>query len=254
MCVPMFHVPQCYHQRTKTNRREACQAHHLCRFAWPPLLNLMHIAVCAKSQDQSWWLLQQRVEQQFLLRKIVLYHQETDVVLHLHDGMFTSDAVKQLQTTENSFVNRTTITDLLQQMRLLCQRNEKQCLDFDDAKGLTDTDYKSLLGITKANSRELCDSVEGLIKSTPARSLTPSVAIFFCKMKTGLSNVILSTLFRTSKSSLRRAISAVRKALLIKFVPENLGFTHISKEEIINKHTRPLAQTLFGSIEKNQSS
>lgn len=28
---------------------------------------------------------------------------------HLHDGMFTSDAVKQLQTTENSFVNRTTI-------------------------------------------------------------------------------------------------------------------------------------------------
>lgn len=81
MCVLMFHVPQCYHQRTKTNRREACQAHHLCRFPWPPLLNLMHIAVCAKSQDQSWWLLQQRVEQQFLLRKIFLYHQETDVVL-----------------------------------------------------------------------------------------------------------------------------------------------------------------------------
>lgn len=135
-------------------------------------------------------------------------------------------------------------------MRLLCQRNEKQCLDFDDAKALTDTDYKSLLGITKANFRGLCDSVEGLIKNTPARSLTTSVAIFFCKMKTGLSNVILSTLFRTSKSSLRRAISAVRKALLIKFVPENLGFTHISREEIINKHTRPLAQTLFGSIEK----
>lgn len=65
----------------QTNRREACQAHHLCRFPWPPLLNLMHIAVCAKSQDQSWWLLQQRVEQQFLLRKIFLYHQETDVVL-----------------------------------------------------------------------------------------------------------------------------------------------------------------------------
>lgn len=69
----------------------------------------------------------------------------------LHDGMFTSNAVKQLQTTENSFVNRTTITDLLQQMRLLCQRNEKQCLDFDDAKALTDTDYKSLLGITKTS-------------------------------------------------------------------------------------------------------
>ena len=64
--------------------------------------------------------------------------------------------------------------------------------------------------------------------------------------------MILSTLFRTSKSSLRRAISAVRKALLINFVPENLGFHHISRDQIINDHTRPLAQTLFGSVEKNQ--
>lgn len=30
------------------------------------------------------------------------------------------------------------------------------------------------------------------------------------------------------------------------FVPKNLGFQHISREEIIQKHTRPLAESLFG--------
>lgn len=47
----------------------------------------------------------------------------------MHDGKFTStsDDVKQLQTTEMP------IADLLQQMLLLCQWNEKLCFDFDDA-------------------------------------------------------------------------------------------------------------------------
>ena len=32
------------------------------------------------------------------------------------------------------------------------------------------------------------------------------------------------------------------------FVPINLGFSHISREEIINSHTRPLAQQLLSDI------
>ena len=172
--------------------------------------------------------------------------------VHFDNGAISSDAIQQIPTTENAFINRTTITELLQQLRSLCQKNEKQCLNFDDEKTFTDTDYKSLLGISKDNFHDICDAVQGFVKNTPARSLTTSVAIFFCKLKTGLSNVILSTLFRTSKSSLRRAISAVRKALLINFVPENLGFHHISRDQIINDHTRPLAQTLFRSVEKTQ--
>jgi hypothetical protein len=32
------------------------------------------------------------------------------------------------------------------------------------------------------------------------------------------------------------------------FVPHCLGLQHISREEIIENHTRPLAQELFGSF------
>ncbi|XP_061191748.1 uncharacterized protein LOC133199988 [Saccostrea echinata] len=172
---------------------------------------------------------------------------------HLENGRFTSAAIQQLPTTDHAFVNRTTILSLLQQMRDLCHKQEKSYLDFDEAKTLTDTDYSSLLGLSKENFHTICDSVKTEVKPTPSRSLKKSVAIFLCKLKTGLSNQILSTLFQTSKSSLRRVISAVRKAMMISFVPHSLGFEHVTREEVINDHTRQLAQTLFGNIEKKQA-
>ncbi|XP_056001835.1 uncharacterized protein LOC125657084 [Ostrea edulis] len=178
---------------------------------------------------------------------------KTHAYFHLKDGRFTNDAIHQLPTTEQAFINRTTILSLLQQMRFLCHQNEKSHLDFDDLQTLTDANYMALLGLNKDNFQTVCDSLKHQVKQTPSRSLRKSVAIFLCKLKTGLSNQILSILFRTSKSSLRRAAASVRKAMLTSFVPQSLGFAHITREEVINGHTRQLAQTLFGNIEKNQA-
>lgn len=58
---------------------------------------------------------------------------------------------------------------------------------------------------------------------------------------------MLSTVFGISKSSIKRAVANVREALNKNFVPRYLGFGHISRAEVIENHTRPLAQTLFGS-------
>lgn len=172
---------------------------------------------------------------------------------HVKDGLLTSAAIEQLPTTDHAFVNRTAILSLLQHMRVLCQRNEQTHLDFDDLQTLTDSDCLSLLGLSMDNFQTLCDCLKDHVKQTPSRSLRKSTAIFLCKLKSGLSNQILSTLFRTSKSSLRRAISAVRNAMMTCFVPYNLGFEHITREDVINDHTRHLAQTLFGDIDKSQA-
>ena len=48
----------------------------------------------------------------------------------------------------------------------------------------------------------------------------------------------------------RRATAAVRKAMLVEFVPRNLGFEHVTRQEVISCHTRQLAQTLFSDVEK----
>ena len=58
------------------------------------------------------------------------------------------------------------------------------------------------------------------------------------KLKTGMSNNILATLFGISKTAKRRAITSAREALSRDFVPFNVGFQHIQ--------TRQIAQTLFG--------
>lgn len=38
-----------------------------------------------------------------------------------------------------------------------------------------------------------------------------------------------------------------------KFVPENVGLHHISRQEVIANHTRPLAQSLFGNMTQSQA-
>ncbi|CAC5393858.1 unnamed protein product [Mytilus coruscus] len=66
-------------------------------------------------------------------------------------------------------------------------------------------------------------------------------------MRSGMSNKLLATIFNVGKDSIRRAVATVRKNLMQTFVPKHLGFNHISREKLIENHTRPLAQTLFGN-------
>lgn len=72
-----------------------------------------------------------------------------------------------------------------------------------------------------------------------------SLGIFPLKLRSGMSNQLLATIFGISKSSLCRAVKSVRTALMKSFVPHHLGLQHTTREEIIENHTRPLAQELF---------
>ena len=137
---------------------------------------------------------------------------------------------------------------MLQRMRDICKRHEKTRLDFDSRHTLNDADYIELTGLSLSAFDEVCSIIKDSVKNTPVRSQRCSVAIFFCKMRSGLSNKFLATLFNVSKSSIRRALSTVRKALMATFVPDNLGFDHISRSSVITDHTRPLAQSLLGDF------
>ena len=67
-------------------------------------------------------------------------------------------------------------------------------------------------------------------------------------MRSGLSSKFLATLFNVSKSSIRRTLSTVRKALMTTFVPDNIGFDHVSRSSVMTDHTRPLAQSHLGDF------
>ncbi|XP_056014968.1 uncharacterized protein LOC125654892 [Ostrea edulis] len=169
---------------------------------------------------------------------------------HLDDGQFKTDVWSKIKANKTSWLNRSTILDLLKRLRTVALHNSSR-IDFDLAN-LTESDYLNLTGICKDAFSELCASPKD-VRNTPVRSTRTSLGIFLIKLKYGLSNKMLSTIFNISKSSLRRAIASVRQSLVCSFVPQNLGLQHISREEVIGKHTRSLAHTLFGSSRNTEA-
>ncbi|XP_061196609.1 uncharacterized protein LOC133204881 [Saccostrea echinata] len=86
------------------------------------------------------------------------------------------------------------------------------------------------------------------IRATQTRSIRTCIAILLMKLKSGLDNQMLATLFNMTKFQIRRAVHSARRALMKDFVPRNLGFAHITRNDIIDSHTRPLAQQMFSTV------
>ena len=164
--------------------------------------------------------------------------------VHLNnDDIIQPHLLEHISVTDRSFLNRTAITKLMQHMRQMCLQQADKAIDFDKIK---DDDCVQLTGLSRAQFEDLCAHILDKIKSTPSRSPRMSVGLFLLKLKSGMSNRLLATLFRISRSSIRRAIVTVRHALMRSFVPLYLGLESFTCETIIRQHTRPLAKSLFG--------
>ena len=172
---------------------------------------------------------------------------------HLKEGNFSPETVKDLRKTENITLTEASVTEIIEKLREKAKRNSETRLDFDNVGALSDADYVTLTGLGKDSFNDLSDHVSQLIRNTPARTSRTSLGIYLMKMNTGMSNRLLSTILKVSKSSIRRAISSVRKALMKQFVPDNLGFQHITRQQVIDEHTRPLAQSIFGDASNSQA-
>jgi hypothetical protein len=84
------------------------------------------------------------------------------------------------------------------------------------------------------------------MRNSRLRSVRVALAIFLAKMRLGLSNRVLSSLFRlTSKRSVSHICHQVRVALMQDFVPHHVGFQHVSRETILAQHQTTLATELL---------
>lgn len=172
---------------------------------------------------------------------------------HISDGDLNTEALHLLkQTSSVSNVNRTTIVGVLKQTRDVAIQNQNKRLNFDDPHGMQNEDYYNLTGVTKDQFDELMTYlVETNLRSSKNRSTRTCVALLLTKLRCGLSNQLLGTLFGMKKWQVRRAVISAKNALMEDFVPKHLGFSHISREDVINHHTRPLAKELLCSMSDN---
>ncbi|CAF2061545.1 unnamed protein product [Rotaria magnacalcarata] len=117
-------------------------------------------------------------------------------------------------------------------------------IDFNQSLRYTDHDYWTLVGITKENFNGNCNHLG--MRNTSNRSIHMAVGCLLTKLRLGLSNNVLATLFSfSSKRVVGKVIESARKSLVKNFVPKYLGFEHITRDKIIQDHTRPLAKYLL---------
>ena len=84
------------------------------------------------------------------------------------------------------------------------------------------------------------------LKHTDLRSPWSAIACLLVKLRLGLSHEVLAALFGfRSRRDVGHVLDAARQALIKCFVHKHLGFSHISREDVIANHTRPLAKRIL---------
>ena len=183
----------------------------------------------------------------FIHHNIVITGQSRCCPCHLDHDMrhFIPEAFSNFKSIDHTFFNRTAIKEFLDKVRQLAITSTMKRMSFENLEIYSDTDMNNLTGLTREQFQDLHCILKDQLRGTPVRTTATTTGIFLLKLKSGLSNSLLSTLFGISKSSIRRAVQTVRKLMMKHFVPQNLGFQHISRKDIIDNHTRTLAQSLL---------
>ena len=140
----------------------------------------------------------------------------------------------------------TGISELLNDLR---EEARKRRLNFNDPSALDNKDYYGLAGLANDQFNYVALYLLGKVRSTKCRSIRECLALLSIKLRAGLSNAILSTLFEMEERRVGRGIMTARTGLMSFFVPHHLGVGHISPESVTRNHTTSMAKTLFANGE-----
>ena len=170
---------------------------------------------------------------------------------HIHDGKLRYSITitdEMLRRAKPSQLSASTINNIIQSLRAVCNAR-RGVVDFDGE--MSDADCYNLTGIFNHQLDDLVSQCSSL-RDSNVRSCREAVGIYLTKMRTGLSNTLLATLFHLkSKRSVSRIIHQVRAALMKDFVPNNVGFSHISRDDVTGKHTTTFARELLADGNKD---
>ena len=84
------------------------------------------------------------------------------------------------------------------------------------------------------------------MRNSYVRSIRVGLALFLLKMRLGISNRVLASLFRMkNKRVVSRIVHAIAEGLLKNFVPKHLGFQHIDRKTVLDHHQTLMASQLM---------
>ncbi|CAK1590054.1 unnamed protein product [Parnassius mnemosyne] len=105
----------------------------------------------------------------------------------------------------------------------------EEILDFEQYENIAPAEFHTWTGLTQDQFTELLDSLPSLRTKKNKRTLLAAVLV---KLRTGDSNARLANIFKCSETAFHTWLKIGRNALLEDFVPLNVGFDHISRDEV----------------------
>ena len=168
-------------------------------------------------------------------------------VSHMLEGQLTTDAIDRIRplSVQQKQFSSTDISVMINQWQILFQRQKR--LDFDDYRSLTDEKCQIFTSLSKNQFNDLASQLsESTFRNSSNRSVRTALAILLMKLRLGLSDKVLAALFHfPSIRSVSRALESTRNGLINQFVPTNIGFNHITRDEVIRRNTSTIAQRLM---------
>jgi hypothetical protein len=168
---------------------------------------------------------------------------------HIIDDRLKLDALNRIRPYK-IIKSRFSSTDILIWFdKFRNQLNSIRYFDFDRPFEMSDDACYNLTGVTKSNFDHLINIlVNSKMRTTFNRSIRNAVGLFLTKLRLGISNKVLTTIFQFSNAkAVSRTLSTVRQAMISEFVPLYVGFNNITRQDIINNHSSPLATRLLSA-------
>ena len=154
-----------------------------------------------------------------------------------------------IQTHE---LNSTDVQLLINKSQELLQ-NQKRRFNFDNPRDLSDDEYKLLTSLSRDDFDDIVRIISSSnIRNSSNRSIRTCIGLYLCKLQLGLSNRLLASMFHLPDNrTVARIINSARQAASTAFVPKHLGFSHVTRKDVIDHRTSTLGRQLISDGSDN---
>lgn len=181
----------------------------------------------------------------FVLTNIYVPSNVRSCAHHLDEkGFFLQVLLPGLQSINRPYVIRgEELQIFLQQLRNMAINQER----YEDENCFSNNEFQSITPITKEQFRELFTFCDRVPHTGGYRYVTKKdLLTFLCKLRQGLLDEFLKVIFNySSRQAVSLTIATVRKSLMQQFVPNNIGFKAITRQDYIARHVTEFANALY---------
>ena len=166
---------------------------------------------------------------------------------HLTKDRLKTEAINIIKpsTIRYEELDSSNVQLLLSKSQILFENNNKR-FSLDEPRDLTNDEYRLLTSLSSDDFNEFIEIVLPSIRNTSSRSIRTAIGIYLCKIRLGLSNRLLACMFQLpDKRTVSRIINSACEAIVKRFIPYNLGFGHVSRQDVIDHQTTTTARELI---------